>query len=150
MINNLSPEEIEKILSRNYIAHLACVDENSTPYLVPITFYYQAEENAFVCYTSEGKKIEILRKNPKVSVLVSEVEDLSHWRSVSIAGTFEELTGAEAFEGIKILSTRLTKLINDQSNQNVKFINDMARVNENNAKVIYRIHVHSKVGRCED
>ena len=77
MINNLSPEEIEKILSRNYIAHLACVDENSTPYLVPITFYYQAEENAFVCYTSEGKKIEILRKNPKVSVLVSEVEDLS-------------------------------------------------------------------------
>lgn len=149
MINKLTSEQIEAILSRNYIAYLACSDEN-IPYIVPITYYYDQATNSFVSYTTEGKKIKTLRKNPKISIIVPEIDTLTHWSTIILEGEFEELTGSKAISGIQLLSTKLTRLINEKDGQHVTFINDMARINEENPKVIYRIHLKSKSGRFED
>ncbi len=148
MIHILSPEGIEALLKQNYIGHLACCEDNK-PYVVPITYYYDEPSNSLISYTAEGKKVEILRNNPQVCVEVSDVKHLSHWQSVILEGTFEELSGMEAMEGIRLLSTQLTRLINEQGHPRVEFIEDMNRAREDSPKVIYRVRITDKDGRYE-
>lgn len=148
MIHTLSPEATDAVLLQNYIGHLACCEDN-TPYVVPITYYFDQPSNSIISYTAEGRKVEILRNNPKVCIEVSEVTNLSEWRSVIINGTFEELTGMDAMESIRLLSTRLTRLINEQGHPHVEFIKDMNRAAEDSPKVVYRINITDKEGRYE-
>lgn len=59
-----NPQQIEEILSKAKFLRLAFSDEN-IPYIVPIAFGYR--ENVIYLHSSrKGKKIEILKKNPKI------------------------------------------------------------------------------------
>jgi len=60
------PQQIEAILANAKFIRLALSDpETSSLYLVPLSFGYK--DNAIYLHSSrEGKKIEILRKNPRV------------------------------------------------------------------------------------
>ena len=59
-----NPQKIEEILSTAKFLHLALSD-SETPYIVPMSFGYK--ENAIYLHSSrEGRKIEILKKNPRV------------------------------------------------------------------------------------
>ncbi|MEZ4824715.1 MAG: pyridoxamine 5'-phosphate oxidase family protein [Bacteroidia bacterium] len=149
MVGQLTSSEIESILSRNYIGHLACTDGN-TPYIVPITFYYDAPHNSIIGYTTVGRKIETIRKNPNVCVEVSEIHNLTHWASVIAEGTYQELSGVEAMEAIKLLMHDLANLINAEGQQKVDFISDMARLAEDKERVVYRVYFTDKNGRYED
>ncbi|MEZ4773487.1 MAG: pyridoxamine 5'-phosphate oxidase family protein [Bacteroidia bacterium] len=148
MVGKLSSTEIESILSRNYIGHLACTD-GLTPYIVPITYYYDAPRNSIIGYTTVGRKIETIRKNPKVCVEVSEITNLTNWTSIIAEGTYQELTGKDAFEAVKLLMHDLAEIINAEGQQKVDFISDMARLAEDKEKVIYRVHLEEKNGRFE-
>jgi len=148
MSQSLTAEAIEQVLATHYIGHLAC-SLHDTPYVVPITYYYDADHNSLIGYTAEGRKVDVLRQNPKVSVAVSEVDDLSHWKSVIVDGQFEEITGAESLKALHLLVTKLETLINEEGKQHVEHIRDMARANETKDKVIYRIHIEQKHGRFE-
>lgn len=59
-------QQIKAILANAKFIRLALSDpETSSPYLVPLSFGYK--DNAIYLHSSrEGKKIEILRKNPRV------------------------------------------------------------------------------------
>jgi len=58
------PQQIEAILSKAKFLHLALSDVE-TPYIVPISFGYK--ENTIYLHSSQkGRKIEILKKNPRV------------------------------------------------------------------------------------
>ena len=148
MSQSLTAEAIEQVLSSHYIGHLAC-SLHDTPYVVPITYYYDAASNSLIGYTAEGRKVEVLRQNPNVSVAVSEVDDLSHWKSVIVGGRFEEITGTASLKALQLLITKLEALINEEGKQHVERIRDMARANETKDKVIYRIHIEQKHGRFE-
>ena len=63
-------EELEEILSTNVICRLAMVDEGM-PYLLPFNYGYR-DGIIFIHSAPEGRKIDILRKNPEVCF---EVED---------------------------------------------------------------------------
>ena len=60
------PRQIEAILAKAKFIRLAFSDpETSSPYLVPLSFGYK--DNAIYLHGSpKGKKIDIIRKNPKV------------------------------------------------------------------------------------
>jgi len=58
------PAVIESILRQAIVCRLAMCD-GDTPYLVPLSFGYQNRALYFHSAT-EGKKVEILRRNPKV------------------------------------------------------------------------------------
>ena len=148
MLGTLTPEEMNELLARNYIAYLAC-SENDTPYLVPITYYYDPPSDSIISYTTEGKKIRILRNNPKVSLIVSEIDTLTKWKTVVIDGKFEELSGEDQFAALQNLSKNLTRLISEKTQETVLYINEVARINPDNPKVIYRIHLDQKSGRYE-
>jgi len=150
MIETLTPAQMEAFLENKYIGHLAVTDAENRPYVVPVTCLYDPESHSIISYTAEGRKIDALRQNPRVCLAISDIQDLSHWKSVIIEGTFEELKDVEAMKGIQLLITRLQHIINDEGKQQVDFIADMARANPQNPKVIYRINIDKMDGRYED
>lgn len=87
-IENLSPEECKAVLAANRLAHLACCRDNQ-PYVVPI-YYAYADDNLFA-FSVPGKKIDWMKANPAVCVLVEQHGEGNSWRSVVVEGRFEEL-----------------------------------------------------------
>lgn len=62
--------EIEEILRQCRVAHIAFQDEEA-PYLVPMNFGYDWQEQLPVLYfhcAAEGKKLSLLEKCPKVGI----------------------------------------------------------------------------------
>lgn len=63
-----NPEEIRKILEGCKVCRLALVDEGA-PYIVPMNMACDYDGEKLVLYfhcAKEGKKLELIRKNPKV------------------------------------------------------------------------------------
>lgn len=73
-------EEIEKILKDGSICRLAMVDEDK-PYMVPMNFGYR--EGALYLHSApEGRKIDLIRKNPNVCF---EVDEIVRFRKAKLA-----------------------------------------------------------------
>ena len=66
--------EIEKIIQSAKVCHLALAD-GSQPYVVPLNFGYQ-DKTVYFHSAAEGRKIEMLRANPRVCVEFSLPLDL--------------------------------------------------------------------------
>jgi nitroimidazol reductase NimA-like FMN-containing flavoprotein (pyridoxamine 5'-phosphate oxidase superfamily) len=88
MIGILYPDEIESLLYRYHIGHLACLTAEG-PYVVPITYSYAG--GAVYGHTLPGRKLEALRADRRVSFEVEERGSETTWGSVVAAGVFEEL-----------------------------------------------------------
>ncbi|HEY5817178.1 MAG TPA: pyridoxamine 5'-phosphate oxidase family protein [Mesorhizobium sp.] len=87
--------ECTKFLEAHRLGHLACCIDNQ-PYVVPI---YYALRNIYVySFTMPGKKVDIMRHNPRVSLLVEEIAEDGTWKSVIAAGHFEELPDRIGFK----------------------------------------------------
>jgi uncharacterized protein len=67
-------EEIEDILKRAHICHLGLCD-NGIPYVVPVNYGY-ADGCLYIHSAREGRKIDILRFNDKVSFTIYVGEKL--------------------------------------------------------------------------
>jgi uncharacterized protein len=97
---NLNKAECEDVLQSQHYGHLGCWDGHE-PYVVPITYAY--EDGYIYGYTREGRKIDTMRKYPRVCVQVEKVKGRSDWESVICWGHFDELTDAENIQRVKIL-----------------------------------------------
>ncbi len=60
------PVAIESVIQRSMVCRLAMAEDNC-PYVLPLCFGYRDRTLYFHC-AREGKKIDILRKNPRVCV----------------------------------------------------------------------------------
>jgi len=87
-VRNLGTLECTQLLDANRLAHLACSNDGR-PYIVPI--YYAHAENTLYAFSMPGKKIDWMRANPLVSVLVEEHKKGREWKSVIADGRYEEL-----------------------------------------------------------
>ena len=86
-IRELDRREIDLLLERNCwgVLSLALGDE---PYAVPVIYGYDG--NAFVFANAPGRKVEIIDANPRVCLVITEVEEAGkRWRSVIARGTVE-------------------------------------------------------------
>jgi hypothetical protein len=73
-------KEIERILQGSSICRLAMVDEDK-PYLVPMNFGYR--DGALYLHSArEGKKIDLIQKNPHVCF---EVDEIVQFRKAKLA-----------------------------------------------------------------
>jgi uncharacterized protein len=60
-------KEIEEIIKKCQVCHVAMVDQEGKPYIVPMNFGF--EEGIIYLHSSRiGKKIDILKNNPEVCV----------------------------------------------------------------------------------
>lgn len=87
-VQSMSPLDCTNVLDAHRLGHLAC-SQNDRPYVVPI--YYAHKERFLYSFSMPGRKIDIMRGNPHVSVLVEEFTQGRAWKSVVIEGLFEEL-----------------------------------------------------------
>ena len=87
IIRNLTDAECTEVLASNRLGHLACARDGQ-PYVVPIHYAY-ADDHLYA-FSLSGKKIDIMRANPLVSMLV-ETRREDGWRSVIADGRYEEL-----------------------------------------------------------
>lgn len=87
-VRSLSQLECTKVLDANRVAYLACA-RNGRPYVVPV--YYAHADNHLYAFSLQGKKIEWMRENPLVSLVVEEHRHGREWRSVVVDGRYEEL-----------------------------------------------------------
>jgi nitroimidazol reductase NimA-like FMN-containing flavoprotein (pyridoxamine 5'-phosphate oxidase superfamily) len=89
----LDQEGIETLLSTALVGRIACCapDEGGgRPYIVPLAYGYDGE--AVYAFSSPGRKIFIMRKQPLVSFEVDEAVAEDRWRSVVAEGVYEELS----------------------------------------------------------
>jgi nitroimidazol reductase NimA-like FMN-containing flavoprotein (pyridoxamine 5'-phosphate oxidase superfamily) len=84
-------QQIELLLHSEIIGRIGCHDLNST-YIVPISYAYDGKY--IYCHTHEGKKVDMMRRNPRVCFEVDHLENMANWQSVIAWGTFEELKDA--------------------------------------------------------
>ena len=84
----LSKQEIDEFLKKGFWGVLA-TSLNDEPYGVPIIYAYD-DDGVFYVANGPGKKIEILEKNPNVTLTVVELEDYGRkWKSVIVYGKVE-------------------------------------------------------------
>jgi nitroimidazol reductase NimA-like FMN-containing flavoprotein (pyridoxamine 5'-phosphate oxidase superfamily) len=88
----ISQQECSELLQRVSIGRLAC-SLNDQPYVVPVAFSY--EPDCIYIFSTLGKKIEWMRKNPKVCLQADEIGNRSNWTSVVVTGTYLELNAPQ-------------------------------------------------------
>jgi nitroimidazol reductase NimA-like FMN-containing flavoprotein (pyridoxamine 5'-phosphate oxidase superfamily) len=107
------PAEIEQVLSSVRIMTVACSLEN-TPYLFTVDFVWEPKGRSlwFHC-ANEGRKMDILRANPRVCVSVVEDRGYIHgecdhaYRSVIAEGTAQIVSDlSEKRHGLELLAKR--------------------------------------------
>ena len=84
----MSQQECRELLKRVSIGRLGCSLDDQ-PYVVPVGFSY--EPDYIYMFSTLGKKIKWMRKNPKVCLQADEIGNRSNWLSVIVTGTYLEL-----------------------------------------------------------
>ncbi len=105
MILEMSPKEIEEFVLSQKIGRVGC-HVGSETYVVPVIYGWDAE--CIYVYTTEGKKVEMMRENPRVCFEIDEYRSDGGWRSVVAQGIFEELVDEDAAHALRIITERVT------------------------------------------
>lgn len=143
----INSTESTQLLAENYIGRLGYISKER-PEIIPITYYYDPEQNSILSYSGEGSKIDAMRKNPLVSFQVDEITTLEKWKSVLFYGRFEELTGADAKQILHLFSEGVKKVIENKENSCPDFIRDFSSKTEStDTPIVYRIHIDQITGR---
>ena len=147
MYINLDDQEIRFILENNYIGHLGYIYLNK-PYVVPITYYFDKEENSIICYSGEGHKINAMRKQNAVSLLVEEIESIGNWESVLVHGVFEEHIGSDAKAYLHKFSLGVKNIIMEKEHKKVDFISEFSsKIFNENVPTVFIIKIEGLTGK---
>jgi len=106
MITELTEGEIEELLRRALVGRIGCHAGEMT-YVVPIIYAWDGG-SAYV-QSIEGRKIEMMRQNPRVCFEVDEYDPDGSWRSVIAQGEYEELEGGRAEQALSLLVSRFAQ-----------------------------------------
>jgi nitroimidazol reductase NimA-like FMN-containing flavoprotein (pyridoxamine 5'-phosphate oxidase superfamily) len=94
-IRELPLAQCTALIAENRLARLAC-STGDQPYLVPI-FYAYADRCTY-SFTMPGRKLDVMRGNPRVALLVEEKGEFRSWQSVVAEGRFEEIPDKIGFK----------------------------------------------------
>lgn len=96
VIRHLPPEEIETLLADAIVGRIACNAPGERPYLVPLAYAYDGE--SIYAVSGPGRKLDLMRADPRITFEVDRVERSDRWRSVVANGEFEEVDDAGAIQ----------------------------------------------------
>ncbi|PTM06753.1 MAG: flavin mononucleotide-binding protein [Bacteroidetes bacterium] len=147
MFINLEEKEIKFILENNYIGHLSYIYQNK-PYVVPITYYFDQVSNAIICYSGEGHKITAMRKNNAVSLQVSEISTVNHWKSVLVHGKFEQHYGSDAKAYLHAFSLGVKDVIMEKEYAKLDYISEFSsKIYKGDSPIVYLISIENITGK---
>ncbi|MBQ0769480.1 MAG: pyridoxamine 5'-phosphate oxidase family protein [Bizionia sp.] len=143
----LKDNENLRLLADNYIGDLAYISQNK-PFIAPITYFYNEEKNAIIGYSAMGHKIRGMRENGNVSLLVTDVDSVSSWKSILVHGTYEELNTSEAKAQLHIFSLGVKDLVVNNELRTVNFIEEFSsKVDTEDYPIVFFIHIEEITGR---
>lgn len=131
VIHHLEPDGIEALLASSIVGRIACNQPGDRPYLVPLAYAYDGE--SIYAISGPGRKLDLMRADPRVSFEVDRVERSDRWQSVVAEGEFEEVTDADEIElaiGLVEASTGVPVVMGAHS-------------------VVFRLRLSAKSGRFE-
>ncbi len=149
MLGVLNDVQINALLTSELVGRLGC-SLNNQPYVVPVAYAYDGDY--IYGHTSEGLKIEMLRKNPLVCFEVDRIDDMANWRSVIIIGKFQELllNEVEAKDALRLITNKMMPFTSGESSL-PKFGMEKppSMIKPNISLVTYRIKILERSGRFE-
>ena|SRR5690606_10484951 len=148
MIGELNDAQIEHLIKSKSYGRLACQSDGDI-YIVPISYVYDGE---FIYgHSQEGMKISYMRKNPKVSLLIDEINAMNNWWSVMIRAEYEELeTGPLKLRAIEMLEDRLTTVSLSQALISAGGHSQRTGLMEKATQpIVFRLRLRGKSGRFE-
>lgn len=147
MFINLEDSKIKFILENNYVGHLAYIHQNR-PYVVPITYYFDKENNTIICYSGEGHKMSSMRKNPIVSLQVEEIHSVTDWKSVLVHGNFEQHFGSDAKAYLHKFSLGVKEIVIEKEHKKVDFISEFSsKIYNDNIPSVFVITIDEMTGK---
>lgn len=147
MFKNLEEKEIEFILENNYIGYLGYIDLGK-PYVVPITYFFEKEINALICYSGDGHKMSAMKKNSAVSLQVAEIDTVTNWKSVLVHGTFEQLSGTDARAYLHEFASGVKSVIQEKDEKKVNFISEFSsKVHHDDIPTVFIIKIEQLTGK---
>ncbi|NNC50551.1 MAG: flavin mononucleotide-binding protein [Flaviramulus sp.] len=147
MIRTLNKKECEKVLATNYIGNLSYIFKDR-PFIVPITYFYNQDDNVIIGYSAEGHKINAMRKNDNVSFSVSDVDSINSWESVLARGSFKELIGSYAKAQLHAFSLGVKDLIMKKEHKKLDFISEFsAKLYTEDLPIVFHILVEEITGK---
>jgi len=150
MIVDLKTDQIEGLLHSELVGRIGCFDGKSV-YVVPISYAY--DDGYIYCHAFEGKKINIMRKNPAVCFQVDKMTDMGNWKSVIAWGDYQELTDKQQInEALRILLKRPLPVISSITTHlgdTWPFTIDSSQELNSIPGVVFRISLTKKTGRSE-
>jgi nitroimidazol reductase NimA-like FMN-containing flavoprotein (pyridoxamine 5'-phosphate oxidase superfamily) len=117
---------------------------------VPVTYSYDGEY--ILAQSYEGRKMEMMRKNPNVCFQVDISTDIFNWQSVLIFGQFEEINEDEVpeireghFSKVMPLMTESRIHEHEHCERSDNTLSDTSRIKP----IMFRININEKMGRFE-
>jgi len=89
MMGVLSEKECMVFLKSNYLGRIGCT-HNGDIYIVPVNYIINA--GSIIIHSPEGRKVKMMRKNPRACFQVDEIKTFTRWKSVIAWGNYEEIT----------------------------------------------------------
>ncbi|MDO6807344.1 pyridoxamine 5'-phosphate oxidase family protein [Zobellia galactanivorans] len=147
MIVKLELSECMAFLSDHSIGHLGYISGRS-PYIVPITYYYDQENKSILSYSALGHKINAMRSYEHVALQVEDIDSMSEWRSVLVNGRFEELKGSTAKKSLHTFAQGVQDTILRTQGEKPEFIKDFSsKLEMETLPIVFRIHIADIVGK---
>ncbi|MBT8244448.1 MAG: flavin mononucleotide-binding protein [Winogradskyella sp.] len=147
MIQKLDNSKCKLLLSQNYIGQLSYIF-NDRPYIVPITYFYDALQNAIIGYSGKGHKIRALRINRDVAVGVYEVDSVNNWKSVLVQGSYREFEGSTAKINLHKFSEGVKEIISNKEGKNLKYISEFSsKIYKEGPPIVFKIDIEDIIGK---
>lgn len=147
MMKSLELEEIKYVLQSNFIGYLSYIFQNK-PFVVPITYFYEEEKQIIICYSAEGHKISAMRKNPDVSLQVSNIQSVNDWKSVLVHGKFELHYGSDAKAYLHQFSLGVKDVITEKEHVRPDFISEFSsKIYKDDVPIVFLIRINEMTGK---
>ena len=110
-----SPARRSTPSSRRSASRGSAATTTGEAYVVPVIYAYDGE--SVFAVTTEGRKVAMMRANPRVCVEVDEydVDGRGSWRSVIAQGVYEELAGEDAEAALALLRERFARAVGQRA-----------------------------------
>ena len=143
LVHKLTASECREVLARTRHGRLACA-RSDQPYVVPVSIYFDPEEDVLYGFSTIGQKIRWMRENPLVCVEIEEIASRREWTTVVAFGRYEEIPRTR--EGAE-LRRRATELFATQSQWWLPGAATLALGEAHPLPVVYRIRLGRVTGR---
>jgi nitroimidazol reductase NimA-like FMN-containing flavoprotein (pyridoxamine 5'-phosphate oxidase superfamily) len=149
-IKTLETQSRDALLGNNYVGRLAFIAKGE-PHIIPITYFYDKENNRIISYSSEGHKVEAMRRNKQVALCVDEISSVSKWQSVLVHGEYQEVSGSDAKYVLRLFAEGVKAVIAEKENKKLQFINEFSSKLESlKSPVVYQIKITETTAKYRD